>query len=208
MTAQQLVESLEKARLQFGAGQEESLRRLLDDLADARIEDAALLARLHEALLFVRAYPASVAILERAEAELAGFAARVRLVDATELEEPEISGIAETGLTAVFTHGVARHLAQRHAPHARIEWDACDEDTPWFTLLPHLIPALEEDAAVEANVPYREWVAAAARGAPELVWLMRALEKRFRNARERGDRLRSLSQVTRHIRRLLVGVVL
>ena len=188
MTAQQLVESLEQARLQFGAGQEESLRRLLDDLADARIEDAALLARLHEALLFVRAYPASEAILERAEAELAGFAARVRLVDATELEEPEISGIAGTGLTAVFTHGVARHLAQRHAPHARIEWDACDEDTPWFTLLPHLIPALEEDAAVEANVPYREWVAAAARGEAELVWLMRALEKRFRNARERCDR--------------------
>ena len=83
MTAQQLVESLEQARLQFGAGQEESLRRLLDDLADARIEDAALLARLHEALLFVRAYPASAAILERAEAELAGFAARVRVVDAT-----------------------------------------------------------------------------------------------------------------------------
>ncbi len=188
MTARRLVELLEQARLQFGAGQEELLRRLLGDLRSARIEDAAVLARLHEALLFLRAYPASAEILERTEAELAGFAARVRLVDATGLEEPEISGIAGTGLTAVFTHGVARHLAERHALDARIEWDACDADTPWFTLLPHLIPALEEDAAVEANVPYREWVAAAARGEPELLWLMRALEKRFRNERERGDR--------------------
>ncbi|MGD0578207.1 MAG: hypothetical protein ABSC08_04700 [Bryobacteraceae bacterium] len=193
MTPQRLVESLEQARLQFGAGQEELLRWLLADLAGARLEKAGLLARLHEALLFVRAYPASAEILERAEEALAGFAARVRLVDATELEEPEISGIAGTGLTAVFTYGVARHLAERHAPHAWIEWDACDEDTPWFTLLPHLIPALEEDAAVEANVPYREWVAAAAQGEPELVWLMRALEKRFRNGRERGDRYDGLN---------------
>jgi len=166
---------LEQARLQFGAGQEALLLRGLANLAGARFEDAALLARLHEALLFVRAYPASAEIVERAEEALAGFAQRVALVDASELEEPEISGISGTGLTAVFTYAVARHLAARHAPHARIEWDACDDDTPWFTLLPHLIPALEEDAAVEANVPYQEWVTAAARGRPELVWLMRAL---------------------------------
>ena len=193
MTPQRLVESLEHARLQFGAGQEALLGRLLTRVAGARFEDAALLARLHEALLFVRAYPASPEILERAEELLAGFAARVALVDASALEEPEISGIAGTGLTAVFTYGVARHLAARHAPHARIEWDACDDDTPWFTLLPHLIPALEEDSAVEANVPYQEWVAAAAQGAPDLVWLIRALEKHFPEERERADRYEALN---------------
>jgi len=193
MTPQEVVESLEQARLQFGAGQEARLLRLLTRVAGARFEEAALLGRLHEALLFVRAYPASAEILERAEEALAGFAGRVARVDASELEEPEISGIAGTGLTAVFTCAVARHLAARHAPHAWIEWDACDDDTPWFTLLPHLIPALEEDAAVEANVPYQEWVAAAARGGPELVWLMRALEKRFPDERERADRYEALN---------------
>jgi len=197
MTAREVVTSLERVRLQFGAGQPEKLARLLDEAGRARIEDAAQLGRLHEALLFLRAYPASKEIAERAEEALAGFAARVRLVNSTALEEPEISGIAGTGLTAVFLYPVARRLSEWHQGQAWIEWDACDEDTPWYTLLPHLIPGLEEVAAVDAHVPYREWVAAAAGDEPDLAWLMRAMKKRFPEERERADRYDALKVAVR-----------
>src|SRR6185436_9071667 len=45
---------------------------------------------------------------------------------------------------------------------------------------------LAEDALVEANVPYREWLAAARNGAPELAWLLERINELPKPEQERA----------------------
>ncbi|MBI5280531.1 MAG: hypothetical protein HY858_02530 [Candidatus Solibacter usitatus] len=164
--------------------------------------DPQALAQLHERLLFARAYPRSEAEAQRADAALLKMERRVARLrraghDLTSLEEPEISGIAGTGMTAVFSYGVALHLVRAHAGAVEIAWDACDSLDPFGRLLPALLPLCEEDAAVEAHVPYEEWVRAAAKSQSQIAWLLRALEKRFPDAGERAVRYDSLQLALR-----------
>ncbi len=112
--------------------------------------------------------------------------------DLTQLEEPEISGIAGAGITAVFGYGVARHLLRSHGDAVRIAWEAYDSQEPLGGLLPHLIPMCAEDSLVEAHVQYDKWIRATAGGRSEFEWLLRALEQRFPDERERAERFEAL----------------
>lgn len=159
--------------------------------------DPAEAARRHEELLFRRAYPRTAAETLEADRELLALADRLASLrqageDLTPLEEPEISGMAGTGLTAVFSYGVARHLARCHSGAVRIAWEAYDDEAPLGRLLPDLLPLSDEDAQVEAHVPYHEWLRAAARSRSELAWLLTALARRYSTEREQAVRYDSL----------------
>lgn len=159
--------------------------------------DPAQFARRHEEMLFRRAYPASRAEAEQADRELLAGAhhlesLRAAGADTTPLEEAEISGIAATGLTAVFSYPVARHLAQTHPSQVRIAWEAYEDQAPFGRLLPDLLPLSDEDTQVEAHVPYDEWIRAASGSRSELAWLLYALRRRFPSEREQAVRYDSL----------------
>jgi len=161
------------------------------------LTDAASIARRHEELLFRRAYPCCEQDALAADGELLRIGCDVQSwrdagKDLTSLEEPEISGIAGTGITAVYGYGVARHLLRTHDNAVRIAWEAYDEPERLGLLLPHLVPQSDEDALVEANVPYDEWIRAASGEGSDLAWLVDALEKRFPNERERAERFDAL----------------
>jgi hypothetical protein len=49
------------------------------------------------------------------------------------------------------------------------------------------MPLLEEDATVEANVPYREWLRAARGNRPELAWLIERFDELPRDEKERAE---------------------
>ena len=76
-------------------------------------DTSSSLIQLHESLLFQRAYPASPALLRKADRELFAFARRIDRLRATgadlsPFEDPTVSGIAGTSLSAVFSYEVAR----------------------------------------------------------------------------------------------------
>lgn len=155
------------------------------------------MARLHEELLFQRAYPATEADALAADEELARMAGRVEALraagrDVSALEGHEISGMAGSEITAVFSYGVARHLLQAHGDRVDIAWDAYDPWDPMGRLLPQLLPLSGEDALVEAHVPYRDWVHAAAGTRSDLAWLLEAIERRWRGTRQRAERYDAL----------------
>jgi hypothetical protein len=159
--------------------------------------DPAELARRHEERLFRRAYPRTAQEALEADRELLAEAGRIQALrdageDLTALEEPEISGLAGTGVTAVFSFGVARHLARAHGDAVRIAWEAYDDESALGRLLPDLIPLSDEDAQVEAHVPYHEWIRAAAGPRSGLAWLVSAIAGRFANEREQAVRYDSL----------------
>lgn len=171
------LERIEEARRRFGPGEAARTVRLIAGAARSAFRDAASLARFHETLLFLRAYPASPAVARAADRELFAFSRRVRElraagVDLAPLEEPEISGIAGTAFSAVFSRDLARKLVAAHPRSVKADWEGYEMER----LAPRLlgsIPLLAEETLVEAEVPALEWLRAA-EGAPhrDLPWLL------------------------------------
>src|SRR5258708_29658497 len=87
-----LLDFLEAAKRQFGAGGQAGTARLLESLERRRFPDAVSLIRLHESLLFFRAYPANAEILHLADRLLATIAERERPpADLEPLEKPDVA---------------------------------------------------------------------------------------------------------------------
>jgi hypothetical protein len=173
-------------------------RRALDRVARARLPDAASLVRLHESLLFLRAYPHDATVLARAERLLGTIPGRVERLaregaDLTSLDTPEISGIAGTSLTTDYSYDVVRFLADRHPRAVEIDWDQYEGADRLRALWPRFLPLLEEEALEDANVPYRKWLAAAkSRKAGDLAWLLERIADLKLPAEERSERYDAL----------------
>ena len=84
---------------------------------------------------------------------LFSFGGRRRGVDRDEIEEPEISGIAGTGLSTNFSYDVVRSLADRYP--IRIDWEDYQHPDRLGPVLARAIPLAGEDAAVEPLVVWR-----------------------------------------------------
>jgi hypothetical protein len=179
--SRELLDRLDAWKRRFGPGGEGRLEKLLAVAAARRFRDAGALIRLHETVLFLRAYPRTPELARLADAILFTFGNRVARLkasgaDVSAFEEPEVSGISGTSLTAVFTYEAARRLAALHPGSIDIAWEAADETDRLGSALWRFLPLLEEDWPVEAHVPYRRWVSAARRrGATDLSWLLERL---------------------------------
>ena len=161
MSLTRLLDQLDESRRRFDLAEAPRIASLFRKLADAKITDAAELIRLHELLLFIQAYPLNYEIDMMSDYLLAVIAERVPLLtDAYPLEEPDVSGIAGSGLTAVFSADLARDLIRRHAGALSIHWEAWEHPERLALVLPALFPLCGDDLAVEANVPFREWLEA------------------------------------------------
>jgi hypothetical protein len=167
-----LLDRLDLWKSRFGPAGDGQLERLLAQIARHRFRDAPSLIRLHETLLFLRAYPRSGEVARLADEILFSFADRIG-DDMEPFEDPEVSGIAGTSLTAVFSYEVARRLAARYPRAVEIAWDRYDEPDRMGSVVCRFLPMLKEDYPVEAHVPFQEWIAQAhGRGSSDLAWLL------------------------------------
>ena len=180
---ERLLDRLEAGKRQFGSDAAVTLTQILTALDRRRFPDARSLIRFHEALLFFRAYPSSARILHLTDHLLRSFPKRIAFLrrtgaDLEPFEEPDVSGISGTGLSAVFTYDMARWLARHHPDSIDIDWEGSDP-TLLGPLLARLHPLFAEDALVEANIPFLDWFRAA-KGkakASDLRWLVSRLAK-------------------------------
>ncbi|HTW67434.1 MAG TPA: hypothetical protein VME17_22595 [Bryobacteraceae bacterium] len=176
------IDRLEAAKRAFGMPEHARLAQLLRQASRVRFHDAEALIRYHEALLFFRAYPPNAEVLRLADELLAAIPKKIEQLrqagaDLTPLEEPEVSGIAGTAFSALFTYDITRWLAEYHAKAVEIDWDGYDESL-LAPLLRRLHPFANEDLLVEANIPYLEWFGAGKpRGAgSDLRWLVSKID--------------------------------
>ncbi len=142
--------------------------------------DAATLARFHDSLLFLRAYPHSPRVLTLADEALSRIGEHVaRLADASvalaDLDAPEVAGLAGVPIAMPFSWAAVSWLARRDPSALRVDWDAEDLPDRLAAFLPRFVPLLEEQARVDANVPFREYVDAARGSEPDAAWLVRCL---------------------------------
>lgn len=149
-------------------------------------------------LLFLSAYPQSAGVLSRAKRILASFHRRIEWLhsidaDLSPFEEPEVAGIVGTPMTSIFSYYIARWLARTRASEIEIDWEGYEDSARMGETWPRFLPLLEEDALVEANVPYREWLRAARGGSKrELPWLIERFESLKLTERERAELYDSL----------------
>ncbi len=175
-----LLAKLERAkRARPGAA---GTARLLRSLAHRDFPDAESLIRLHDTVLFLRAYPHSAAVMRLSDAILSGFASRVtRLAasggDLSDFDHPEVSGIAGTTLTTDYSYDVVLWLKRRFGRRVTIDWEEHEATDRLRASWPAFLPLLEEEALEDANVPYLEYLRKARRrGEDDLSWLLRRIE--------------------------------
>ena len=177
-----LLDRLDNLKTQFGPKEAQQVQALLARAARMQVRNPETLIRFHELLLFVRAYPHNAVVLRLAGDLLRSFAARVsvlreRDVDLSLLEHPDVSGIAGTSVTDTFSFYIVRRLIRHYPAQLSIYWDWFESDNRLAETWPCFMPLLEEDANVEASVPYREWLSAARGRQEELAWLIERFDQ-------------------------------
>ena len=187
-----LLDQLDELKNQFAPEPVRRVARLINQLSGEVFNDTDSLVRYHEILLFIRAYPYDASIVRLTEKELRSFASRVWVlqeqeIDIAPLQHPEVSGIAGTLVTDTFGFYIVRWLSQRHPTEAAIDWEWFEDENRLAATWPRFMPLLEEDAQVEANVPYREWLAAARGNRSELAWLIEQFDELPRDEDERAE---------------------
>jgi hypothetical protein len=175
-----VLAELEELKKRIGNG-DAKIQRALEQLAKSSFDDSESLIRFHETLLFLRAYPPSARVLDQVEKVLQSFGQRVSQLreseaDLAPLDEVEVSGIAGTIVTSNFSHQIVRWLVAKYPSQVSIDWDWFEEDDRFGATMPRFLPLLEEDAMVEAHVPYRVWLRAANGRRNDLGWIIERFE--------------------------------
>jgi hypothetical protein len=188
----QLLDELDALKSRFHSREHRRIERLLIRLSRLNLTEAEALLRYHEILLFLRAYPQTQGTLRIVDRELGNFAKRVNKLEATGedlsvLEHPEASGIAGMSVTDTFTYPIVRWLVRQQPGRVTLDWDWFEDENRLSETWLRFMPLLEEDAFVEANVPYQTWLGAASGGAKDLIWLMRRFESLPRTELEKAE---------------------
>jgi hypothetical protein len=197
-----LLARLEHDKTNFSRGNASKVQRLLAALGRRQFGDPQPLIRFHDALLFLRAYPHNAAVLRQAERWLDSFIVRVQRLraagaDMSVFDPEQVSGIAGTTMQDTWNYDVVRWLARRFSRNVAIDWMNYDLEARLAATLPRFIPLLADDADVEADVPYREWLRAAAGRGDALLWLLERFEHLPLSAREKTEIYNSLGLTVR-----------
>jgi hypothetical protein len=153
---------------QFGRPAANRTVALLEKAKRARFRDDADLIRLHETVLFLRAYPQSSRVMRLADEILFSFARRLP-ADQDAFADPDISGIAGTVVSTNFSYEFARSLVTRHGGAVSIDWENFEHPERLAPALRRLIPESRDDWAVEAHPDWRGWFE---KGRGNLQWLL------------------------------------
>ena len=168
---------LEQFRYRFGRQDAARVLKLLSFFESQSFTDIPSLIRLHEALLFLRAFPHNARVLRRSQQLLENFNRRVKLrqagADMEKFDPLEVSGIAGTTMEDTLSFDVARWLVRRIPRSVEIVWDGDADERALAAVWPQFIPLIEEDGYVEAGVPWQRWLQkASGRKKGGLQWLL------------------------------------
>ena len=201
-----LLDQLDELKTRFGPREGKQLNAILARLQQRRFTDQHELIHYHELLLFLRAYPHNASTLRFVERELQTFAKRVNALreadaDLSPLDSPEVSGIAGVPVSDTFSYYIVRWLVNLQPRGLSLDWDSFNDEYRLAATWPRFMPLLEEDAFVEANVPYDKWLRAATsrsrgkdRGASsvDVSWLIEHFESLGKSDQEKAELYDSL----------------
>jgi hypothetical protein len=199
--ADHVLTKLEAAKSHFDRDHAALITKLLTQLSKLQLKDPHHVIRFHECLLFVRAFPHDSSLVARVEHLLNTFHERVEKLQAVHadlsiFDDFDTSGIAGTTMQDILSFDVAKWLVRRIPGNVGIAWsdywDDYQSERARGTTWPRFIPLLEEDADVEANIPWQRWLDAACGRENPLPWLIDRFEKLPLPARQQAELYDSL----------------
>jgi hypothetical protein len=182
----QLLTQLDAAKNRFDTGHATTINKVLSLLSKIPLHDPHDLIRFHESLLFLRAFPHAPSQVPRVEHLLNSFHRRIENLcaagaDTSLFDDFDASGIAGTTMQDTLSFDVAQWLVRRIPRNVDIAWeDYWDEyqaERARGNTWPRFIPLLEEDADVEADIPWQRWLNAARGREGALPWLLNQFAK-------------------------------
>jgi hypothetical protein len=157
MSASRALAKLRRIRAKFGEQWAAEKLGLIQILSKAKLARARDVFKLHEYLLFLRAYPDDATVLAHVEGELARFAQRS---DLRRHREALInSGIAGTPIEFSFYWQTAEWLVQRFGQRLSIEWDYFEHEAILIERMPLFVLWSETTALDELDLSPAEWIA-------------------------------------------------
>ncbi len=195
-----LLTQLEASKNQFNSGQAAKTLKLLFQLDRLQLDPHQLI-RFHESLLFLRAFPQAPSLIPRVENLFDTFHNRIEKLhtanaDMSVFDDFDTSGIAATTMQDTLSFDVAQWLERRIPGNVEIAWadywDDYQAERARGNTWPRFIPLLEEDADVEANIPWSTWLDAARGRRNALPWLLSQFAKLPLPARQQAELYDSL----------------
>ena len=131
-----LLEQLHAMRRCYGPSCARQCEALLAKLKGAEFSDVHSFIQFHDTLLFMRAFPQSVKVVQLCEellSALAGEATRFRdsVEAAAALDDESVSGIAGTAIANTWTFELARNLSLRHSRSITPQWNVDGSISTW-----------------------------------------------------------------------------
>jgi hypothetical protein len=189
-TTDHQLSELEACRYRFGLHEAARVVKSVKALDAARFDDSASLIRFHEALLFLRAFPQGPSVVHTTERILNKFHTKIEALrkagadtssaamDDDDFDTYEFSGIAGTQMEDTLSFDVARWLVKRMPGKVEIAWENYEPGRELGTTGPRFIPLLEDDANVEADTPWRQWLeTAGGKNNKTAAWLIQRFDQ-------------------------------
>ena len=156
---------------EFGPGVAKRKLALLRALDRAELATAAQVRDLHEALIFIRAYPDSKTVLAAVDRALARFGRRKDLK--RHAEALRDSGIAGTPLQYSYYQRTAYWLASRWPGQLHLRWDELRTPEQIEGRLPIFATFAETIGLDELDLELRDWIDRMRGGETDATWLIR-----------------------------------
>lgn len=150
------LKGLEKLKFSFSSAAAERKRQYLEVLAHARLATAGQVARFHEILCFIQAWPDNAGILETVTSLLADFHQRADL--RRHADELVDTGIAGTSLNFRFYQATALWLVDRWPQQVQVDWEEVENADALEQYLPLLASYSETPALDAGELEFREWI--------------------------------------------------
>ncbi|MGH7668979.1 MAG: hypothetical protein ACRENQ_05750 [Gemmatimonadaceae bacterium] len=163
---------LHAIRADFRAGDEKAV--LIERLTRRPPTGFAGVVRLHDDLLFLRAFPDSPRVLAAVERALARFDRVVRALGRARYRADD-SGMTGTSSRGTYAFATAEWVDATFPGEVEIDWPAVSDDTAIDELLRFGLQRAEEDAFDSGELSTREWMALRRREhyTTDLAWLLR-----------------------------------
>jgi hypothetical protein len=199
--ADDLLTQLEAAKNRFDHGHAAVIAKLIARISRLQFDNPRQVIRFHECLLFLRAFPHAASHVLRLEHLLRTFHKRIERLrslraDMTLFDDFDTSGISGTTMQDILSFDVAQWFARRYPDDSEIAWndywDDYQSERNRGTTWPRFIPLLEEDANVEANIPWLRWLDAARGRQRPLAWLVSRFARLPLPSRQRAELYDSL----------------
>ncbi|MFN8549266.1 MAG: hypothetical protein U0527_15150 [Candidatus Eisenbacteria bacterium] len=154
------IAQLEAIRSNYGAGAAAERKRLFASIENSHLDEPEDLLRLHELLLFWRAYPDDESALGAAERGLQALSKRVSSLS-DRREELRDSGLPGTSNVHTYSWSMLRELLPAFGDRLEVAWQEVDDSSPFFELIGLCVATAEVPGVDDDRLEGDSWLLAA-----------------------------------------------